>query len=227
MIKRVIGKLNPSYKSKFDGKEFEVNNWDISSFILSRIIPIVGVHPFPLNELSLMVACVAWSNPTHIFEWGTHIGKSARIFHETCKFLKIDTEIHSIDLPDDIEHAEHPHNARGKLVKGRKNVFLHQGDGVDTSINLYETMNKDIRPLFYLDGDHNYHTVFRELFSIIKTVRDPKIILHDTFYQTEESGYNIGPASAIEDISLKFPDMKFKRIDTSTGLPGMTFLYTV
>ncbi len=226
MIKKIIKNFYPTYEGKFNGKEFEVNNWDLSTFILNDIIPAVGVRPFPLNELSLMVSSVAWVRPSHIFEWGTHIGKSARVFFETSKFLKINTQIHSIDLPDEVEHSEHPHSKRGKLVRGKKNVFLHQGDGVDTALNLYESFENDAKVLFYLDGDHSYDTVYRELFSILKRVNRPYIILHDTFYQTEESGYNIGPAKAIEDIISEFKDIKFKRIDTSTGLPGMTFLYT-
>lgn len=226
MIKKLIKRLNAGYEGKFRGHEFEVNNWDLSSFIINKIVPVVGIHPFPLNELSLMTSSVAWVKPTHIFEWGTHIGKSARIFYETCKFLKIDTQIHSIDLPDDIEHQEHPHNKRGKLVIGKKNVYLHQGDGVDTALKLYGNLDKDSKVLFYLDGDHSYETVYREISTILKNVKRPYLILHDTFYQTEESGYNIGPAKAIEDIISVFKDVKFQRISTQTGLPGMTFLYT-
>ena len=226
MIKKIINKFYPTYKGKFDGKEFEVNNWDLSNFILDKIIPAVGVRPFPLSELSLMVSSVAWVSPSHIFEWGTHIGKSARIFYETSKFLKINTQIHSIDLPEEIEHAEHPHSKRGKLVRGKKNVFLHLGDGVDTALKLYESLEKNAKVLFYLDGDHSYEMVYREMFSILKKVEHPYIILHDTFKQTEESNYNIGPSKAIDDIILEFKDIKFKRIDTYTGLPGMTFLYT-
>jgi len=227
MIKKIIQKIFPTYRGAFKGKEFEANNWDISSFILRKIIPVVGIQPFPLNELQLMVAAVAWTKPTHIFEWGTHIGKSARIFYETGIFLKNGTVIHSIDLPDNIAHIEHPYNSRGKLVKNKKNVILHQGDGVDTAIKIYQDLGTGIKPLFYLDGDHSYDTVVRELSSIIAKVNKPSIILHDTFYQTEESGYNTGPHRAINDVLQKFPDSKFKRIDTNTGLPGMTFLYAL
>lgn len=226
MIDRLIQKIRPTYNVTFQGSELEADNWKVSAFILRKIVPAVGIHPFPLNELSLMVAAVAWSKPTHIFEWGTHIGKSARIFYETCKFLKIDTAIHSIDLPDNIAHVEHPQHARGKLVKGKKNVTLHQGDGVDTALKIYETLEADAKVLFYLDGDHSHETVYRELTSIMEKVKNPKIILHDTFYQTKESNYNIGPFKAIEDALSKFPGISFKRIDTNTGLPGMTFLYT-
>ncbi|MES2893447.1 MAG: CmcI family methyltransferase [Bacteroidota bacterium] len=226
MLGKIIKKITaPAYTRPMDAGRFEVNNWDLSSFILKKLIPVVGHHPFPLNELALMTAAVAWTRPTHIFEWGTHIGKSARIFYETGRFLKIDAEVHSIDLPDDIDHVEHPHGTRGKLVKGKKNVFLHQGDGVDTALRLYQQRGKNSKPLFYLDGDHSYETVSRELQAILVTVPDPKIILHDTFYQTGEPRYNIGPYQAIEDTLAKFPHLSFNRIDTNTGLPGMTFLY--
>jgi hypothetical protein len=59
----------------------------------------------------------------------------------------------------------------------------------------------------------------------MEKVTDPYILLHDTFYQTAESGYNIGPFKAIEDSLAKFPHLRFHRVDTNTGLPGMTFLY--
>lgn len=225
MIEKIWNIINPVYNAKFNGDGFEVHNWKLSSFIVRKIIPVVGVHPFPLNELQLMVSAVAWAKPTHIFEWGTHIGKSARIFYETCRFLKIETAVHSIDLPDEAEHVEHPHKSRGKLVKGKKNVFLHQGDGVNTSLDIYKSLTGEVRPLFYVDGDHSYESVYRECAAILQNVKNPTIILHDTFYQTAESKYNIGPWQAIADVLAKFPEKKFRRIDTYTGLPGMTLLY--
>ena len=65
--------------------EFEVDNWVISEFIVKKILPFVGFHPFPLNELHLMVAATCRFRPSHIFEWGTHTGKSARVFYETTR----------------------------------------------------------------------------------------------------------------------------------------------
>ena len=38
--------------------EFEVNNWVISDFIVNKLAPIVGTHPYPIGELNLMVAAV-------------------------------------------------------------------------------------------------------------------------------------------------------------------------
>lgn len=206
------------------GKEFEVRNDIISQFIISRVIPIVGMHPYPLGELSLMVSAICWVNPTHIFEWGTNIGKSARIFYETVKRFKMDTVVHSIDLPDNVNHVEHPHSKRGYYVKGIKAVKLYHGDGVTTGINLYKSFGKEIRSFFFLDGDHEYESVKRELQLIHDSVLSPAILVHDTFFQAEESGYNVGPFMAIQDFLKRVPH-KYSVIETNLGLPGMTFLY--
>lgn len=204
--------------------EFEVNNWIISDFIVNHLVPIVGVHPFPLNELHLMVAAVCRLQPSHIFEWGTNIGKSARIFYEAVKSFKIATEIHSIDLPDDMEHVEHPKDQRGALVKDIKEVKLYTGDGLVTSFSIYKEISDRKNVLYYLDGDHSYDSVYRELSFITKKIPEASILLHDTFYQSFESGYNVGPHKAIKDVLLKVPD-KYTAISTQTGLPGMTLLY--
>jgi len=134
MFKQIIKKLsgsNVNEKQQLDPcinnncTELEVNHWIIDDFILKKIIPITGINPFPLCELSLLVTTIAVLKPTQIFEWGTNIGKSARIFHESCLEFNLQTVIHSIDLPDDVDHNEHPHNQRGLLVRDKKNVKLH------------------------------------------------------------------------------------------------------
>lgn len=81
LIKSILGKI----KSKLvivnpDCSEFEVNNQLISEFILKKLVPIVGIHPYPLNELMLMVAAVCRLEPTHIFEWGNGYWKICKNF---------------------------------------------------------------------------------------------------------------------------------------------------
>src|SRR4051812_11884192 len=78
--------------------EFEVDTWQISQFVLEKLVPIVGAHPFPLSELMLLSAAVCRMRPVLIFEWGTHIGKSARAFHEIAAHFGIPCVIHSVDL---------------------------------------------------------------------------------------------------------------------------------
>jgi hypothetical protein len=43
--------------------EFEVNNWIISDFIIRELVPIVGTHPFPVNEQFLLTAIVCRFKP--------------------------------------------------------------------------------------------------------------------------------------------------------------------
>jgi hypothetical protein len=201
---------------------FEVNNWIISDFVLDVLVPVVGTHPFPLNELMLMTSAVCRFKPTHIFEWGTNIGKSARIFYETIRCFDIGTEIHSVDLPDDMAHVEHPHGNRGMLVKGIDGVTLHQGDGLATSLAILRKATGIVNPLFFLDGDHAYETVKLELETIIQAAPASAILVHDTLCQSKDAGYNTGPHRAVNDIIERCSDLS--RIEANTGLPGMTLL---
>ena len=203
---------------------FEVNNWLISEFILEKIVPIVNIHPYPLNELILMVAAICRVRPTHIFEWGTHYGKSARIFYETARFFKIKSEIHSIDLPDSAKHQEHPGSQRGELVKNIKSIKLYQGDGLTVALKLCRQL-KPATSLFFLDGDHRYQSIKRELTGITRTIPQAHILVHDTFNQSKRSGYNTGPYRAVKAFLTAVPKKRYQVIATSTGLPGMTFLY--
>lgn len=226
-IKHLFGlplrKTYPDPVLNKDGENFEINNWLVSEFVYDQLVPFVGIHPFPLNEQVLMVSAVCWFKPTHIFEWGTHFGVSAKIFYETTKWFSIACEIHSIDLPDTIEHIEHPKKLRGKLVRNIKSVHLHEGDGISTSLALAKSINYPIRPLFFLDGDHNYQSVKRELKEVIEYNPLAPVLVHDTFYQSESSGYNISPYKAIKDVIGSRQD--FRLISSNLGLPGLTLIY--
>ena len=214
---------DPSLNS--NSTEFEVNNWIISRFVIDKLVPVVDIEPFPVNEQVLMVAAVCRIKPTHIFEWGTHIGKSSRIFYETCRTFGLDAEIHSIDLPDNMEHIEHPKENRGLLVRGIKEVNLHLGDGLKNALQIVSDYKKDdLRPLFFIDGDHNFKSVKRELEGVIKSVPQANILLHDTFYQSGESGYNVDPYKAVVDFLAGMPNRHTPKYQ-DTGLPGMTLLW--
>ena len=202
---------------------FEVDNWSISKFIVHKLVPIVGLHPYPVTELNLMVAAVCRLKPEQIFEWGTNIGKSARIFYEAGKHFGIPIDIHSIDLPDAENHVEHPKSTRGRLVRRCSNVTLHQGDGLGKSIELYQR-SPQCRTLVFIDGDHSYESVRRELTGVIAAMPKAHILLHDTFYQSPEAGYNIGPYRAVTETMASMPG-KYQVMSTATGLPGMTLLF--
>lgn len=207
--------------------ELELNKWIISDFVSEVLYPIIENRPFPLDEQMLMTEAVCKFRPKYIFDWGTHIGKSARIFWEIKNSFNIDCEIHSIDLPDAEEHIEHPGKRRGELVLNLKDVNLHQGDGVSKAIEIYkDKATNDEIALFYVDGDHSYKTVKRELSTILKEIKHPIILLHDTFYQDKKSKYNIGPNLAIKEC-LKKSKKRFCKVETHLGLPGMTLIYPI
>lgn len=204
--------------------EFETDGWATSAFVAHTLVPLVGVHPFPLQELMLMTATVCRFEPSLIFEWGTNIGKSARIFYEISQHFHIRTAIHTCDLPDDVDHVEHPHAQRGAMVRGLSGVSLHQGDGLTTSLSLWEAAGRPKRPLFFLDGDHSYASVRCEIDGILAVVPDPVLLLHDTFFQSSESGYNVGPRRAVEETLAATPG-RFDVVHSGLSLPGMTLLY--
>jgi len=200
----------------------EADKWALSGFILQKLIPVVGIHPYPLDELLLMCSTLAYFKPDIILEWGTHYGKSARIFYEVVEYLKLSTKIHSIDLPPDEEHIENIHDTRqrGALVRGLP-VSLLLGDGLTVAKEVLAEALPSL-PLFFIDGDHSFESVWKEL-NGIKSVSERAVILaHDTFWQGAESGYNCGPSEAL----IKFTaSNKLPLQSTTLGLPGMSLTY--
>ncbi len=200
----------------------EANKWILSEFILDKLVPVIGVHPYPLDELLLMCSTVAYFRPDIIVEWGTHLGKSARIFYEVSMYLKLGVIIHSIDLPPDNEHAENIHEAseRAIFVRGLP-VALHLGDGLSVARNVLAETRPGL-PLFFVDGDHTFESVNNELNCIKEIASRAVVLVHDTFLQGSESGYNCGPYEALK----KFINENCLPIQsTILGMPGMSLTY--
>ena len=150
-----------------------------SKFVVESLVARVGHWPYPPGELQLMTIALLWWQPDMIFEWGTNLGNSARIFHWIAEAFDINTQIHSIDLPPDVSHAENVRELRGLLVGDFSDVHLHLGDGVNKAIELCVAL-KPRKPLFYVDGDHSAETVTRELEAIRTAVPIAPILLDDT-----------------------------------------------
>lgn len=198
----------------------EVNKWELSHFVINNLVPIVGIHPFPVDELLLICSAVVYFNPEIIIEWGTHVGCSARVFYEITKHFKISAEIHSIDLPPHVSHPENISEERAHLVKGLP-VHLHLGDGLDVAKELLRR-KRDFFPLIFVDGDHDYGSVIRELNGIRSVVEKAVVLVHDTFYQVAESNYYCGPHKAVRE----FADQNGVEVSsTILGLPGMSLLW--
>jgi hypothetical protein len=209
-----------------NGSEFEVDLWVLSRFLLKKVVPVVGTHPYPLNELLLMTAAACRLKPSVVFDWGTHIGISARIFYECGRAFKLGYEIHSVDLPPDAGHVEHPGRKHGRLARGLDRVHLHRGNGVKVALDQWQKLGRPKRPLFFVDGDHSYESVRDELNEIFSAIPDASVLAHDTFFQSAEANYNAGPARAIDEIVGKFPS-RFRVISSGLGLPGMTLLAAI
>jgi cephalosporin hydroxylase len=204
-------------------ERFEVDAWLTSDFVLERLVPRVGVRPFPLHELLLMTAAVVRLRPPLVLEWGTHVGKSAWIFRETIASFGISSHVHSVDLPADASHVEHPGRRRGEMVRGLSGVTLHEGDGLDVAVRVWAMAGRPPAPLFFLDGDHARASVLREVEGVAVAVPGAAILLHDTFFQSSGSGYNIGPHLAVEEVLAQHPG-RWEVLRSGLGLPGMTLL---
>jgi cephalosporin hydroxylase len=202
----------------------EVNKWNVSAFLIKRVISIVGITPFPLDELMLMVSVCVVFKPELIIEWGTNVGKSARIFYEIVKYYKIKSEILSIDLPTEIKHLENIKSRRAKFVK-RKNVSLYLGDGSEEASKIVDKRKQSLKGfvLYFLDGDHSFDTVSRELTTLYNLYPKVLFLIHDTFFQKECSHYNVGPHRAIAWFLSTHKE--WRSLSCNLGLPGMTFLF--
>ena len=64
------------------------------------------------------------------------------------------------------------------------------------ALEQWQKLGRPKRPLFFVDGDHAYESVREELTQIFSTVPDASALAHDTFFQSAESNYNVGPARA-------------------------------
>lgn len=146
----------------------------------------LDLWPYCRAEVAFMVGAVDYFRPRVIFDWGTNIGSSARIFYEATKGVV--AGIHTIEVtdPSTLEHAG-PNT--GRHIAGLP-VKQHFGDGATTATRLYWELRdrrRPSRPMFYLDGDHRAETVARELTTIDTAIEEDAVILiHDTL--SEASG---------------------------------------
>lgn len=202
------------------GPGVQVNNYVVAKFIVDELNYIVGHWPYPPPELYLMVCAVCWIKPQLIIEWGTNVGNSARVFWTAATKFDIPCQIHSVDLPEDVSHSENIKMDRGVLVRGLPRVKLHIGDGLDIAMKIFREQPSGTRSLFFLDGDHSYQSVMRELEGISCIAPDAAMLIHDT----HPSWGNDGPHHAVQNFQRSNPG-KYEAVRTELGLPGMTFMY--
>ena len=198
----------------------ECDTADLGEFVCRGLVPLVGTSPFPPQELMLMCAAMLWLRPSLVVEWGTNIGASARCWHETNVRYGLGADIHSIDLPDSISHAEHPGARRGLLVRGLP-VHLHQGDGPEVAAMVIAESGCK-KPLVFIDGDHSEAAVYRDARAVLDVAPEASLLFHDTFYQPS-AAYNHGPYFAVQRLLAEIaPGRQIFRCEL--GCPGLTLL---
>ena len=194
----------------------ETDKWASSEVVLG-LAKIVSVRPYPLDELLLMSAAFQYHRPEMVIDIGTHVGKSARIWYELSRKFNPQCAVHTIDLCDP-QHAEFPGERLGSYIHGLP-VTQHIGDGYAIAKDLVES-NIGKRLLLFLDGDHGFDTVRREL-ELLKPNEETAALVHDTFYQPGSSYYH-GPYLAIEEFRREFSCAQVFHLQL--GLPGMSYL---
>lgn len=198
------------------GELIEVDKWAVSEY-LPTLVKVVGVRPYPLDELMLMAAAFEHHRPDVVIDIGTHFGKSARIWFELAKRFRVPASIHTIDICDP-SHPEYPGEKLGRYIRGLP-IEQHVDDGYTCACKIISSTPR-ASFLVFLDGDHSYDTVRHEL-RLGQTMTKGCLLIHDTFYQPDSS-YNHGPHLAIRD---SLPNLNVKQvIHLQTGLPGMSYL---
>ena len=199
----------------------------LDRFVLEKILPAGGLL-YPLAELSLMALVVDRVKPTHILEWGTNIGGSAKAFHVITEALGLETAIHTWDLPEEVSHGQHPGAEHGKLARGLSRVHFHREDGLVGALAEYQRVKSsypEARVLFFIDGDHAYDSVLREITAIVSCLEEFHLLAHDTFVQKPEAKGQFRESWLACATGLELSAREYRWFNVGFGSPGMTYLW--
>lgn len=151
---------------------------------LLRRVRAFGLPAYGDHEVRFFESVLKRHRPTHVFEWGTNVGASARLFYEAGLELGYECEVHTVELPDELSvlDRDHPGERYGKWIDGIP-VHAHRGYGLIESIRLHRELNPE-RALFFLDGNHSYGVVLAELEGVYGVDDDAVMMIHDTINYT-------------------------------------------
>ena len=155
-----------------------VADWPVHRKVCA-LTELLAIPGYADDEIAMMVDTVEKHRPCWIFEWGTNRGSSARIFYEATRLAQIPCDIHTTELPDDIEYHEHPQMDSGLFVRGLPHVHQHRGDGLSVSLMLARMLPRR-NTLFFVDGDHSFEAVVAELRAIRDALPYAWVLVHDT-----------------------------------------------
>lgn len=158
---------------------------------LLRRVRAFGLPAYGDQEVEFFESILGRHRPTHVFEWGTNVGASARLFYEAALELGYECEVHTIEIPDELAlmDRDHPGQRYGQWIKDiridpRSTVHPHRGFGLIESIRLWKELQPE-RALFFLDGNHSYGVVLAELEEICALDPDAVMMIHDTLLYTD------------------------------------------
>lgn len=134
------------------------------------------------DEIKFMGQAVLRVRPQIVYEWGTNLGCSARVFHEASIAFDIPLTVHTTELPltEAWRDRDHPGERVAQWI-GDLPIERHEGDGLITSLRLYHEERPE-RCLFYLDGDHSLEAVTRELLAIAVAAPSAVMLVHDVLH---------------------------------------------
>eukprot|EP00802_Teleaulax_amphioxeia_P004375 Tamp_04379.p1 GENE.Tamp_04379~~Tamp_04379.p1 ORF type:complete len:346 (+),score=24.92 Tamp_04379:2179-3216(+) len=145
------------------------------------LLDLENSQTYPPHELALMVSAMVHARPDFVLEWGTNIGVSSRVFVEAAEMLGLATQVHTFDVKTQQKTGSTGWVANARKCQGNEEreyfkeykifgkpcVHMHIGDGLDGAFAVYEAEAwAAARVLWFVDGDHSYEAVARELFSI-------------------------------------------------------------
>lgn len=136
------------------------------------------------QEVEFFESVLERHRPTHVFEWGTNVGASARLFYEAALELDYPCEVHTTELPDELAHLDrdHPGHRYGQWIEGIP-VHAHRGYGLIVSSVMHTSLAPQ-RALFFLDGNHAHDVVLEELNVIFWLDPAAVMVIHDTINLT-------------------------------------------
>lgn len=143
-----------------------------------------GLPAYGDQEVQFFESVLKRLRPTHVFEWGTNVGASARLFYEAALELGYPCEVHTTEIPDYLAllDRDHPGERYGIWIKALP-VHRHRGYGLLESIDWHRKLKPE-QALFYLDGNHSYGVVLAELEEVSALDSDAVIMVHDTIKYT-------------------------------------------
>lgn len=164
----------------------------------------IGLHDYPDEHIALFQDTVERLKPTHIFEWGTNWGESARIWYELTEGQDPLCQIHTTDInmlgAPCGEHPGHLHGhwIRGQTVMDRPRLHWRRGEGCETSIRLWKVLLPE-HSLFFIDDSHRVLANARYLRAISHECPPAVIIVHD-------SGVGGEPRAAVDSFLRRHGD---------------------